>query len=486
MKTYIILPLLLIAFAVNSFAQINIKEAGFNSREDDFPTAIVENGKYLYFTSERSDFRQKVFMIEKTSAGWDFPEILDDEVNDGIQNGGATLTPDGQYMVFASYEHGERGYGRTDLYSARKINGEWDQIRNLGPNINSDKWDSQPYLSTDGSKLYFVSDRDGGFGGSDIYVSERTASGWGIPKNLGRTINSKYDEMSPFLSADGKTMSFASNRDNGVGGFDIYISNFKNEGFTVPQNAGEPINTSSDEYYYVSVPNADIAYYASNKPGGTGNLDIYTVVPNPYESGAVVLVSGIVSDASNGVPLGSNIIITDLKTRKKVAEFRSDDISGKYFVVLQPERSYSITATKPNYVFYSERFDIPVTDEGYNIEKNIQLSPTGTRLLVFFDFDKSIPKDESIPELERIVDYLKENPELNVQIEGHTDDQGTDEYNNKLSIDRAKAVREYLVTAGIDGSRISAVGYGKTKPLIQEKNDKARAMNRRVEMKILK
>jgi len=486
MKTYIILPLLLIAFAMNCFAQINIKEAEFNSREDDFPTSLVENGKYLFFTSERSDFRQKIFVINKTSAGWDFPEMLDDDINDGIQNGGATLTPDGQYMIFAAYEHGEDGYGRTDLYSARKINGEWELVRNLGANVNSDTWDSQPYLSSDGSKLYFASDRDGGYGGTDIYLSERTASGWSNPKNLGRTINTEYDEMSPIMSADGRIMTFASNRTNGLGGFDIYISNIKNEGFTVPQNAGSPINTNYDEYYYISVPNADLAYFASNKPSGTGNLDIYTVIPNPYKSGAVVLVSGVVSDAATGVPLGSEIIVTDLKTRKKVAVFRSDDISGKYYVVLQPGRSYSITAQKPGYVFYSERFDIADTDKGYEIEKNIQLSPTGTRLLVFFDFDKSEPKDESIPEMDRIIQYLSDYPEVNIQIEGHTDDQGTDDYNNKLSIERAKAVREYLVAAGIDGARISAVGYGKTKPLIPDKTEEARKMNRRVELKILR
>jgi outer membrane protein OmpA-like peptidoglycan-associated protein len=485
MKKYIILALLLIAFAMNSFAQINIKEVSFNSSVDDFPTSLVENGKYMYFTSESSDFRQKVFFVEKTSAGWDFPEMLDDDINDGIQNGGATLTPDGQYMIFAAYEHGEDSYGRTDLYSARKVNGEWDLIQNLGSFVNSDAWDSQPYLSSDGSKLYFASDRAGGYGGADIYVSERTASGWSQPKNLGRTINTEYDEMSPIMSADGKVFTFASNRTNGVGGYDIYISNYQNEGFTVPKNAGDPINTVYDEYYFISVPNADIAYYASNKPGGSGNLDIYTVVPNPYKSGAVVLVSGVVSDAATGVPLGSDIIVTDLRTRKKVAEFKSDDITGKYYVVLQPGRSYSITAQKPGYVFYSEKIDIPSTDKGYDIEKNIQLSPTGTRLLVFFDFDKSEPKEESIPEMERVIQFLRDNPDKNIQIEGHTDDQGTDDYNNKLSIDRAKAVREYLVAAGIDGSRISAVGYGKTKPLVPEKTEEARALNRRVEMKIL-
>lgn len=485
MKKYIIMSLLVFAFVVNSFAQVNVQEVEFNSQQDDFPTSLVENGKFLYFTSERSDFRQKVFVIEKTSAGWDFPEMLDDDVNNGVQNGGASLTPDGQYMIFAAYEHGEGGYGRTDLYSARKINGEWDLIQNLGSNVNSEYWDSQPYLSSDGSRLYFSSDRPGGFGESDIYVSTRSGSGWSKPKNLGNTINSEFDDMSPIMSADNKVLTFASNRKNGYGGFDIYISNFRNEGFTVPKNAGEPINSTSDEYYYLSVPNADLAYFSSNRTGGSGELDIYKAIPNPYRSGAVVLVSGVVSDSETDVPLGSDIIVTDLGTGKKVAEFRSDDITGKYYVVLQPGRTYSITAKKPGYVFYSERFDIPATEEGYEVEKNIQLSPTGTRLLVFFDFDESVPKEESIPELERVVEYLKENPEKNVQIEGHTDDQGTDDYNYKLSLDRANAVREYLISKGIEGSRISAVGYGKRQPLVPEKTEEARAMNRRVEMKIL-
>ena len=188
-------------------------------------------------------------------------------------------------------------------------------------------------------------------------------------------INSNDDEMSPIMSADNKTLAFSSNRNDGYGGYDIYISNFKNEGYTVPKNAGTPINTVSDEYYYLSVPNHDLAYFASNRSGGTGELDIYKVIPNPYKSGAVVLVSGIVSDAETDEPLGCEIIVTDLKTKKKIADFRSDDISGKYYIVLQPGRTYSITAMKEGYLFYSEKFDLQNTKKGYEVEKNIKLSP---------------------------------------------------------------------------------------------------------------
>ena len=484
--TFIILAIMLVLSTEAYSQKIEIIPVDFNSTYDDFAPCLTQYGRLMYFTSERSRGQQKIFVVERTKDGWGSPDRLPSNINDGLQNGSVAMTPDGQFMIFAAYDNSYGTQGRTDLYSARKVKGEWTDVKNLGPDINSDYWDSQPTLSSDGTTLYFASDRPGGFGGIDIYMSKRTNKGWSKATNLGSFINSSDDDMAPIIAADNSSFTFASNRSGGQGGFDIYITKKKDDSWGAMKNAGVPINSAADDMFYYSQPNSNIAYFSSNRSGGSGELDIYTAVPNPYQSDAVVLIQGIVRDAETNQPLGCDIIVTDLRTQKKVAEFQSDDESGNYYVILQPGRTYSITAEKEGYIFYSDRFEIPATTKGYEETKDIYLSPTGTRLLLFFDFDKSILKDESIPELERVIEYLRDHPDVNIQVEGHTDDQGTHEYNDKLSLERAQAVRQYLISAGIPGNRISAVGYGKRKPLVDAKTDEARAKNRRVEMKILK
>lgn len=488
-KTILIIIEFIFISAVCLFAQkIEISPLNINSYYDDFGTSLSNHGRILFFTSERDGY-QKIYVCERTSGGWSEPVELNDFINSGKQNGTIGITPDGQYMIFASYKHYIKGFGRTDLYSAHKSNGIWSDIQNLGEIINSEYWDSQPFLSSDGNTLFFVSDRPGGYGGTDIYMSKWTGRNWGKPLNLGPTINTEYDEMAPVIASDNKTFTFASNRPGGYGGFDIYVSKFNSGSFNNPQIAVAPINSNADEYFLYPLPNSDYAYFTSNRSRAEGALDLFMAVPNPYKSDAVVLVQGAVKDVNTKQPLESKITITDLRTGKKEADFQSDGTTGNYYVVLQPGRTYSLTASKDGYLFYSERFEIPLSEKGHEETKDIYLSPIkegNTRLLIFFDFDKADLKEESIPELERVIEFLRENPDVKIAIEGHTDDVGSDEYNNSLSLNRANAVKKYIVDAGIDSKRIKTEGYGKRKPLMQGTTDEARSKNRRVEMRILK
>lgn len=488
MKTLIHIIALL--FIINgAFAQnVEISTVDFNSSFDDFNSNIAQNGRVIYFTSDRKSGKQQVFVVEKTENGWSTPEAIKGTVNDGSQIGAVALTSDGQFMVFAAFEHEAGGFGRTDLYSAEKVQGKWQYIKNLGSNINTEAWESQPMISNDGNILFFTSDRAGGFGGTDIYMSTKTPEGWSRAVNVDKNINSEYDEMTPVIGVDNNNFTFTSNRQGGLGGFDIYISKFKGNTFSVAKNAKEPINSNGDEYYYYSMPNSDIAYFSSSRRGGSGKLDIYKALPNPYNSDAVFMLNGVVRDIKTNEPLGANIIITDLSTGKKVAELRSDDNTGEYYVILQQARKYSITASRKDYLFFSEMYEIPKTDKGKEQTKDIYLSPIvggNTRLLIFFDFDKSKLQDESIPELNRVIDFLKENTYVKIMLEGHTDDKGSTDYNEKLSSDRAKSVKEYLINNGIDSDRIQTIGFGLKKPLSKEKTEEARAQNRRVEMKII-
>lgn len=459
-----------------------------NSSADDFAGATTGNGRTMYFTSRR-DGDQKIFSAERTGGGvdgWSDP-ALQEEVSSGDENGTSTITPDGQLMIFSSLENPVDGSGRTDLYIAERINGRWTNVRNLGPEVNSPYWDSHPSLSIDGRTLYFASDRPGGKGKVDIWISRNVNGIWGAPVNAG-DVNTQYDDMSPSIAPDSRTFYFASNRPGGMGGFDLYTAKVSGTNFTNLRAMSAPVNSASDDYFYFGQNTSERAYFCSNRSGGAGGIDIYTVSPNPYPSDAVVTVSGTVSDAVTNAPLGAAITITDLKTNQQVARLRSDDIDGGYFVTLQGGRSYSITAQKGGYLFYSDRYDVPAGAPGAEYRKDIKLSPIkngSIRLLVFFDFAKADLTDESRSELDRLREFLTDNLDARIALEGHTDDVGTDASNDELSQRRADAVKTYLTDKGINGNRIETRGFGKRRPLVPGTSEEARANNRRVELKML-
>ena len=472
---------------VSAKREVVVTPFAYNTSGDDFAPAIAQNGLQLFFTSENGK-TQTIRFCQNRNGEWESPKDIEQEITTAKQAGSATLTPDGQYMIFAAFKHSLDGFGRTDLYSARKVKGKWTEVMNLGSGVNSEYWDSQPSLSSDGSTLYFASDRRGGEGGTDVYVSKRQGMSWGRAELLSG-VNSSDDDMTPCIAPDNSTLYITSNRGGGLGGFDIYTTRLSGKNFGKPVNIGAPINSSADEYYYVALPNSSTAYFSSDRNGGRGALDIYKAEPNPEMPGAVVTMKGIVRDASNNKLLGADIVLTDLKTRQKVSVLRSDDETGEYYVTLSAGRTYSITATRPDYVFYSDRIDVPAEEKGRDIVNDIYLTPVGageTRLLVFFDTDKADLKDESLPELDRTAEFLKSNPDIKVSIEGHTDDVGEDNYNMQLSQRRAESVKSYLVNQGIERKRVASSGYGKTRPKKQGTTEEIRAMNRRVEMKIVK
>lgn len=493
MKKNIFLLIIILCSVFNAQAQIKnnpavqISNSSFNSSDDDFPNGMTKSGGTLYITSERSG-EQRIYIVNSENNAWSSPQEIDDIINDAAHSGSASLTPDGQYIVFAAYKHSVEGAGRTDLYSARKELGKWTDVQNLGPIVNSDAWDATPSLSNDGTVLFFSSDRAGGKGGTDIYMARRTREGWTRPTPVNE-INSSSDETTPFIAADGKTLYFASNKGGGVGGHDIYVSRKSGESFASPTNIGTPINSEYDEIAYIARVNSDQAYFASSRTGGNGALDVYYAAPNPEMPSPVAIMRGIVSDKVTGKPLGADIVITDLKTRKQVATLRSDDITGEYFVTVPAERDYLITARRPDYLFYSERLTVPALSKGTEVENNIQLSPYSqgeTRLMVFFDFNKTELKEESYPDLDNAIQFLQEKSDVNIGIEGHTDNVGDPAYNLKLSKDRASSVVDYLVKNGIDKKRISSTGFGEKNPKVPNNNDENRAKNRRVEMKVMK
>jgi outer membrane protein OmpA-like peptidoglycan-associated protein len=474
--------ILLLSFTAQA-QQVQVTPFEHNSNKDDFSTAVSGNGRLLFFTSDRNG-AQAVYVSERSSGGWSDPSTISGDVDEAQQSGVPSLTSDGQFMVFSAFKHDVSAIGRTDIYSARKMGGSWKQITNLGTDVNSTSFDAQPTISADGALLFFVSDRPGGKGATDIYYCKRTANGWSAAQPV-QGINTDKREMAPVLAPDGKTLTFSSDRQGGAGGLDLYVATVVDGKATNLARMDRSINTADDELFYASFPNANQAMFTR---GSDGAYDLMLAVPNPYPGDPVVMVDGIVSDAMTKKPLGADITITDLTTGQRVASLRSDDETGAYHVILTQGRNYSVTAQQKGYVFHTEEYRIPPSTTSRTYEKNIELQPIkggGARLLVFFDFDKDELKSESIPELERVIELLRDNPSINAAFEGHTDDQGAEDYNVSLSQRRANAVRTYVEAAGIPGARISAKGYGETRPLVQGTTDEARAMNRRVEMKIV-
>ncbi len=481
---------------VSDRPELQIAPLSINSSEDDFAPVPLRGGQMLVYTSASSGpygraGEQRIWMAIREAGGWGPPIATGQGLALGSQVGSATLTPDGNFMIFAAYEWDDElgaGLGRTDLYSAELIRGEWQNIQNLGPVVNSPYWDSQPTLTPDGRTLYFASDRPGGKGGADIYLSRRTSAGWSTPVNLGDPINTEADDLAPTIAPDLKSLFFSSKGHGGAGGFDIFIAtgaDLTGTKWAAVENVGRPINSDADEYFFVSIPNSQNSYVSSNR---SGNLDIYTVYPNPFPPEALVTVAGRVLDIVTKRPVAADITVTDLSSGEVVANYRTDDRSGEYFVVLARGRRYSITAEAPDYIFYSDEYAIRPDAEARDLRKDIELYRTSggtTRLLVFFDFDKAELKNESKPDLNRGIQFLKDNPELRVEIAGHTDSVGVASYNKKLSQDRAEAVKQYFIAGGVDAARIVARGYGEDQPLADNGTEEGRARNRRVEMRAI-
>ncbi|HBB26076.1 MAG TPA: hypothetical protein DCZ59_07390 [Bacteroidetes bacterium] len=486
LRSLVMLSLTVLVCIVNIGAQtVTIEPIPNNTRYDDFAPSITNHGKLIIYSSDRDGKGQRLMSMEQSNGMWSSSKLLNGDVNDAEHAGVGALTPDGQSMIFSATNHDVKGAGRTDLYIAQRRSGKWRDIGPLGSSVNSSSYDAQPSLSSDGRTLYFVSDRPGGQGATDIYTSVWDGTEWSIATPVAG-LNTASGEMSPVIAPDGRTLYFASDRSGGAGGYDIYVATVQNGSVSNVRRLREPINSPADELFYTALPNSDRAMMS--RTTASGDYDNFMVTPNPFPGDAVTLVEGIVRDEASRDPLGAEITVTDLKSGKRVATLRSDDATGAYYVTLTAGRVYSITAVAEDHVFHSERYEVPSGAKGRTVKKDIDLSRIrggSGQLLVFFDTDKSELKSESMPELERVVALLRENSSVRMRFDGHTDDQGTDDYNDGLSQRRADAVRTYVISAGIEASRLTAKGYGKRRPMVRGNTDEDRQQNRRVEMKIM-
>jgi outer membrane protein OmpA-like peptidoglycan-associated protein len=363
---------------------------------------------------------------------------------------------------------------------------------NAGDLINTDQWESQPCLSPDKRALYFAARLPGGYGGSDLYVSYLQPNGrWGIPENMGTTINTVGDESSPFIHADNQTFYFTSNGLQGYGGTDLFLMRKKTDGsWDKPENLGYPINTINDEGTLIVAADGITAYYASDRSDSRGGLDIYQFsLPLYARPLPTFWVSGKVFDSKEKQGLPATIELINLKSGQVVSKIQTEE-DGSYLVPLPSGKNYAFNVARKGYLFYSSSFFLEKSGKDNIFKKDIPLTPieAGSTIVlnnVFFNTGSAELQPASTIELEKLVQLLSDNVGLRIEISGHTDNIGKAADNLTLSNNRAKAVVNFLIQKGIAARRLTANGLGATQPIADNSTEEGRSMNRRTELKVL-
>jgi outer membrane protein OmpA-like peptidoglycan-associated protein/tetratricopeptide (TPR) repeat protein len=490
-------------FALNSISENkDIKviplNKNVNTTMNEYWPAISTDDSILYFTrliDENINFPyERLFYSKKESEGWSEASLMDFNSEDGANIGTMCISADDKLMFFTMCGN-KGGKGSCDIYYSRKVKGYWSNPVNAGGVINGKSWDSQPSVSADNRFLYFASSRSGGFGGMDIWRSEFKEMKDGslffqAPQNLGPGVNSSLNDFSPYIHSDGITLYFASEGKYGFGGSDLFMSRLNDTVWSSALNFGYPVNTRYNEDGIVISPSGFTALFSSDRDTAEKrSKDLFQFdIPEEFMPDKVGYIKGFVVDNSSKNKLNAIIEISRLDDGESV-KVTSDNFDG-FSTTLVASRRYALNVNLKGYRFYSRHFDLSDSSSFKKAMKlMIYLDPVNTGDLIelsniFFDFNSANLKAESYPELNQIVLFLESNSSLKVEISGHTDNVGTDEYNLKLSEQRAKSIYDYLITR-VNKDRLTYKGYGSSSPVTSNATDEGRAQNRRCELKIL-
>ena len=474
---------------VNLGKNINDKEYQY------LPTLMLDNT--LYFT-ERKDNKEDFYFAEFTQNGdfskmWKTKQKLPPPLNTQTNEGAASISPDGRYLYFAKC-NAKDGFGSCDIYRSKREGNTWGEPENLGANVNSRAWDSQPTVASDGRTLFFVSTREGGFGKSDIWYSYLKDDGtWTKAKNCGSIINTGGDEMTPFIHPSNTTLYFSSDSLVGMGGQDIYYSKIINGKFQKPVNLGYPVNTPQDETCFITSAEGSFAIYSRQNP--EGDFDLYAFdLEESLQPQQVITLQGKITYDDNKQGNQAVLSVKNLSTGKLVTSTVSDKYNDSYLLALPVGEDYAMSVTCKGYLLYSENFSLnqsTINPQPSTINKNIELKSIkeGKSVIlknIFFETNSSELTNESTAELNTLLQLLNDNPQIIIEISGFTDNVGGDEYNINLSQNRAQSVKTWLREKGINADRLQAKGYGKQNPVADNSTQEGRSQNRRTEFKILK
>jgi len=495
----------------NTILKIENMGPNVNSDLAELRPTISADGTLLFFICENHpdntkygsvNNSQDIWYSEKDSSGkWGPAVHMGYPINTTYYNAVYWISPDNNRILIRG-AFSEGGYmGKGVSMSHLKKDGTWS-VPNALTIKNYFKYDkgqqSGASMASDGQTLLFYMSEEKGSYNNDIYVCFLEKDGtWTEPRSIGKKINlANYNEMTPYLASDGETLYFSSNRPGGLGDNDIWMTKRLDKSWqkwSDPINLGSPINTPDWDAFFTLDAGGEYAYLTTNE-NTIGESDIVRVKllekekPNP-----VVLVSGNVYNLKTKEPISASLVYETLPDGVEAGNAVSAASDGSFKIVLPYDKNYSIHATADKYFAVSENLNLDsLVKVGYKeIHKDLYLAPIEVGQVVrlnnvFFDFNKADLRNESFVELDRVVTLLTENPAIEIEVSAHTDNKGSDEYNQKLSDGRAASVKAYILSKGIAATRILSQGYGKTKPVAPNDTDENRQLNRRVEFKIIK
>ncbi len=470
-----------------------------------FPT-LTADSRFLLFTGRPNvTSGEDLYLSRQNKDGtMSAPQSISPVINSGANEGAGTISGDGRTLVFAACDR-PKAVGNCDLYISRRTGNNWSIPQNLGLAINSPEWDSQPSLSADGRTLYFTSTRRGGMGQEDLYVSTlQDDDTWSTAQNLGAPVNTPGKDMAPFIHASGTTLYYVSDGIVGMGGLDVFrcektaISGQWGE----PRNLGYPLNTFENEASLFVTSDNQRGFCsrtrASQEPPGGYKLsrekpvELFGFeVPPPVKARETsTYAEGRVFDAVTKKPLRADVKIYDLETDALTQFVTSDAVTGDYTAVLNDGHRYGMYASANKYLLKSLSFDYSSQQTFNPTALDIYLEPVRAGRTVvlnnlFFDTNKYDLKPQSRTELNRLIEFMRQYREVQIEVSGHTDNVGTPEANMALSEKRAQAVMTYLAGHGVAASRLRSKGYGQSRPLEPNDSEDHRRLNRRIELRIL-
>jgi outer membrane protein OmpA-like peptidoglycan-associated protein len=498
-----------------------------NSVYKDYGPVISEDQKTIYFTSRRkgstggnkdndNEYFEDIYVSKLSDTSWSEPLNLGFPINSDIHESVIALSRDGKELFLYVDKDNNPG----DIFSSKLDNkGNWMTPKSIGTSINTPFIENSITLSKDGTTMYFASNREGGIGGFDIYIAKKNAKGeWGNPENLGGTINTEYDEEGPFLDVDGKTLYFSSKGHEGMGGYDLYRSKYDSIRNTwgPAENLGFPINSTDDDIYFVLASDGIWGYFSSAKSDGIGDADLYKIRmpenffrkpfevkkdPQPKDSAAVALkatdvfnskLNIMVIDKVTKKPINASIELVDFNTDLDLANGTASNGAYSWENTTKKSTVVLISVNANGYVFRDVKVTVPGPSNTVKTMSQViemEKPSVGQKLIlrnIYFDFDKATLHHESITELKNILAFMNNNAHIKVEISGHTDSKGNDDYNLNLSQRRAETVVNWLIENGIAKDRMIAKGYGEKMPLASnDDEEEGRELNRRIELKIL-
>lgn len=509
-----------------NFSIVNIGRE-INSEFEDYGPVLNEAEDEIIFTTRRREGNlnpnvaddnkpwEDIFIAKKENGTWSYAVNIGDRVNTPYHDSNLALSADGKTLYILKDD------GGGDIYYCNQLsNGSWGPPVPLPGIINSSFEEKSITISKDGKTLYFSSNRPGGLGGTDLYKATKDSKGeWANVKNLGPAINTPFDEEGPFIDYDLVTLYFSSKGHKNMGSYDIFRSVYDpaKDKWTEPENLGYPINTPDDDIFYITSSDGKRAYYSSVREDGLGYTDIFLITTpegmkdleaiaqqedpetpgeeTPVQPKAAVkplryLVT--IVDGESKAPLAAKVSLRGLKDNVIVGSTPVQP--GVYeFRVTHPEaKDYRLSIEKAGYVFLNQNVNIRGVGTGDQVLtrtielRRLNIGTTSILRNIYFDYDRATFKTESYSDLNKLEAMLRQNPNVRVEISGHTDNYGHWQYNRTLSQKRAEAVKDFLTKKGIDPRRIKAVGYGESKPLASNDDEQdGRELNRRVEFKVL-